>query len=289
MKKILMVLVAFLLPALVFAQSVIRISAVPDGNPAEMQRRYGLIASYLEEQIKTKVEFVFLRSYEDVVAALVAKQIEMAYVGGFAFVQVRMISGNANPIVQREEDRVYLTVIVANPNAGIAKIADLKGKLFSFGPLISTSGSLMPRYFMREENLIPEKDFKRVAYSSGHEATERAVEAGRVDAGAMSSAVWDRMVLAKQVNSERAKVVWTSPPYADNTWMVTGAVEPETAKKLTEAFLRLDYRIPEHKAILDLQNASRFVKNNADSFGNIEQAARRAGLLGCQPWACERP
>ena len=290
MKKILIVLAALLLPALVLAQSVIRMSAVPDGSPEDVQRRYGLLASYLEGEIKTKVEFVYLRSYEDVIAGLVEKKVDLAYVGGFAFVQVEMMSsGAAAPIVQREEDRAYVSVIIANPNSGIEKLADLKGKLFTFGPLISTSGSLMPRYFLREENLSPEKDFKRVSYSKGHEQTEKAVEGGRVDAGAMSGAVWERMVKSNKVNAERAKVIWTSPPYIDNTWMVTSAVEQATVKKLVDAFLKLDKQIPEHKEILEVQHATRYVKNSAGDYGNIEQAARRAGLLGCQPWACERP
>jgi phosphonate transport system substrate-binding protein len=289
MKKILILLAALLLPALVFAQSVLRISAIPDGTPEEVQSRYSLLASYLEAETKTKIEFVYLRSYEDVIAALVQKKIEMAYVGGFAFVQVEMMTGDVNPLVQRAEDAAYVSVIIANAHSGIEKLTDIKGKLFSFGPLISTSGSLMPRYFLREENMVPEKDFKRVSYSKGHEATERAVEGGRVDAGAMSGATWDRMVAAKKVNEERVKVIWTSPPYIDNTWMVTGAVDQATSKKLTDAFLKLDSQNSEHKAILDVQHASRYIKNSADNYVNIDQAARRAGLLGCQPWACERP
>ena len=150
MKKFFMAVLVLLLPAIVFAQSVVRISATPDGSPADVKNRYGQLAKYLEDEIKTKVEFVFLKSYEDVVAALVSKKIEMAYVGGFAFVQVQMITGDASPLVQREEDRVYLSVIVANPGSGIEKVADLKGKTFSFGPLISTSGSLMPRYYLKK-------------------------------------------------------------------------------------------------------------------------------------------
>ena len=284
-----MALVILLVPILGFSQTVIRMSAIPDGNAEAVQRRYALIASYLEREINTKVEFVYLRNYEDVVAAMMQKKIELAYVGGFAFVQVQMSTGAGNPIVQRYEDGIYTSVIVANTQAGIEKLADVKGKNFTFGPLISTSGSLMPRYFLREENLIPEKEFRRVAYSKGHEVTARAVESGAADAGAMSGDTWKRMVEANRINEKRVKLIWTSPTFIDNTWMVTGAVETAMAKKIADAFLKLDSKIPEHKAVLDAQFATRYVKNNAENYVNIEQAARRAGLLGCQPWACERP
>jgi len=289
MKKILMLLVASLFPLLGWAQSVIRMSVIPEGSAEDVQHRYGLIANYLEGEIKTKVEFIYLRNQDDVVAALIQKKIDLAYVGGFAFVHVQLSSGEGNPIVQRHEDTVYTSVIIANIQAGIEKISDLKNKNFTFGPLISTSGSLMPRYFLREENIAPEKEFRRISYSKGHEITVRAVESGAADAGAMSGEIWKRMVEANKVSEKRVKLIWTSPPFVNDTWMVTGAVEPAMAKKITDAFLKLDSKIPKHKAVLNAQYASRYIKNNADNYVNIEQAARRAGLLGCQPWACERP
>ena len=55
--------------------------------------------------------------------------------------------------------------------------------------------------------------------------------------------------------------------------------EPALVEKIKAAFLALDPANPEHKAILDLQAASRFIPTKAENYQGIEQAARAAGLL----------
>ena len=171
MKKIMMVLSGVFLSGLVFAQDVLRVSAIPDESPTELQRKFAPLGKYLESEIRIKVEFIPVTDYAAVVEALAAKKIDMAWLGGFTFVQARLRTGNANPIIQREEDRVFTSKFIANAASGINRLADLKGRTFTFGSVSSTSGSLMPRYFLLQNKLVPEKDFRRVAYSGAHDAT----------------------------------------------------------------------------------------------------------------------
>jgi len=279
MKKVMMVLSGVFLSGLVFAQDVMRVSAIPDESPTELQRKFAPLGRYLENEIRMKVQFIPVTDYAAVVEALAAKKIEMAWLGGFTFVQARLRTGNANPIIQREEDRVFTSKFITNSASGINNLADLKGKTFTFGSVSSTSGSLMPRYFLLQNKLVPEKDFRRVAYSGAHDATALQVESGKVDAGVLNASVWDKLVEGKKVDPAKVKVIWTTPTYYDYNWTVRGDLDPALVKKLTDAFLKLDAKNPAHKAILELQRASKFIPTNPDNYKGIESAARAAGLL----------
>jgi phosphonate transport system substrate-binding protein len=225
-----------------------------------------------------KVQFVPVNDYAAVVEALAADRIDLAWLGGFTFVQARIKTGNAIPLVQREQDRQFTSkFITADPN--VKSLQDLKGKSFAFGSVSSTSGSLMPRYFMQQEGVVPEKFFSRVAYSGAHDATVAWVQAGKADAGVLNASVWDKLVAAGKVDTNKVKVFATTPPYFDYNWTVRGNLDPALIDRIRAAFLALDPANPEHKAILDLQAASRFVETEPANYTSIEAAARSVGLL----------
>ena len=280
-----------LLPALLCAASLLvvpivrssaqslKVSAIPDESPTELLRKFQPLGKYLEEKIGMKVDFVPVTDYAAVVEGLAAKKLDMAWLGGFTFVQARLRTGNAIPIVQRAEDEKFLSRFITSTSSGIGKLEDLKGKTFAFGSASSTSGHLMPRYFLLQAGIDPDKDMKRVAFSGAHDATAAFVESGRVDAGVLNASVWDKLVETNKVNTARVKVFATTPPYYDYNWTVRGDLDPALVKKLTDAFLALDPQNPAHRNLLGLQRASRFIATRPENYKGIEQAARSAGLL----------
>ncbi|HEY6610764.1 MAG TPA: putative selenate ABC transporter substrate-binding protein, partial [Pseudomonas sp.] len=209
---------------------------------------------------------------------IAADRVDLAWLGGFTFVQTRLKTGNAIPLVQREQDEKFTSKFIT-ADAGVNSLQDLKGKTFAFGSVSSTSGSLMPRYFMQQDGIVPEQFFSRVAFSGAHDATVAWVQAGKVDAGVLNASVWDKLVAAGKVDTAKVKVIATTPTYYDYNWTVRGTLDPELTAKIKAAFLALDPANPEHKAILDLQAASRFIETKPENYTGIEEAARAAGLL----------
>lgn len=260
------------------AAEVLRVSAIPDEAPTELLRKFKPLGAYLEQQLGMKVEFTPVADYPAVVEALATDRLDLAWLGGFTFVQVRLKTGNAIPLVQREQDAQFTSkFITANPD--VTSLADLKGKTFAFGSVSSTSGSLMPRYFMLQDGIKPESHFSRVGYSGAHDATAAWVQAGKVDGGVLNASVWDKLVASGKVDSNKVKVFATTPTYFDYNWTVRGTLDPALAEKIKAAFLALDPANPEHKAILDLQAASRFIETSPENYKGIEYAARAADLL----------
>ncbi len=265
--------------AITHAQQVFRITAIPDESPTELARKAAPLVKYLEGKLAMKVEFTPVTDYAASVEALVNKKVDMAWFGGFTFVQAHNRSGGkVIPIIQRAEDEVFKSVFITT-DPSIKSLADLKGKDVSFGSQSSTSGHLMPRSFLLDAKIDPDKDFKRVAFSGAHDATIAAVASGKVSAGALNASVWDKFVAEKKVDTDKVKVFFTTPPYYDYNWTVHADMPADLRAKLTQAFTSLSKETAEGKEILELQRASKFVPSKVENYKGIEAAAKSAGLL----------
>jgi phosphonate transport system substrate-binding protein len=261
------------------AQSVLRVSAIPDESPTELHRKFKPLGTYLEQKTGMKVEFIPVTDYAASVEGLINNKLDMVWFGGFTFVQAKVRSqGKVIPIVQREEDEAFKSVFITTDKT-INKLDDLKGKTFTFGSESSTSGHLMPRYFMLGAKVNPDADLKRVAYSGAHDATVAAVSGGKVDAGALNFSVWEKLVAQNKVDRNAIRVFYTTPGYADYNWTVRSNMDPALRKKLTDAFLELNRNDAGGKEILELQRATRFIPTRAENYEAIEKAAQSAGLL----------
>jgi phosphonate transport system substrate-binding protein len=261
------------------AQSVFRVTAIPDESPSELARKAAPLVAYLESQLGAKVQFVPVTDYAAAVESLVNKRVDLAWFGGFTFVQANVRSGGKIiPLVQREEDTQFKSVFITS-DPSISTLNDLKGKDVSFGSQSSTSGHLMPRSALLNANINPDKDFKRVAFSGAHDATIAAVASGKVQAGALNIQVWERFVAEKKVDLTKVKVFYTTAPFFDYNWSVHAEMPSAMREKLKQAFLGLSKSTPEGKEILELQRASRFVPTQAENYKEIEAAARSAQLL----------
>ena len=265
---------------LAFAQGrPLRITAIPDESPTELARKAAPLAKYLEQRLGMKVEFTPVTDYAAAVEALANQQVDLAWFGGFTFVQAQQrAAGKVIPLVQREEDEKFRSVFITTEDK-IRSLADLKGKTLSFGSQSSTSGHLMPRSFMLSAGLDPDRDLRRVAYSGAHDATVAAVASGKVDAGALNISVWEKLVADKKVDPAKVRVFYTTPPYFDYNWTVHADMPAAQKEKLAKAFLDLSKATPEGREILELQRATRFVPTQAANYKGIEAAARSAGLL----------
>ncbi|MFZ6775548.1 putative selenate ABC transporter substrate-binding protein [Undibacterium sp. Ji83W] len=261
------------------AQQILRVSAIPDEAPTELQRKFKPLGAMLEKKLGMKVEFIPVTDYAASVEGLVNKKLDMVWFGGFTFVQAKVRSKDqVIPLVQREEDEKFKSVFITTDKS-ITKLEDLKGKTFTFGSESSTSGHLMPRSYLLAAKINPDTDMKRIAFSGAHDATVAAVSGGKVDAGALNISVWEKLLAQGKVDTKLVHVFYTTPGYFDYNWSVRADMPADLRKKISDAFLNLDPANPQDKEILDLQRATRFIPTKADNYKAIEAAAHNAGLL----------
>jgi len=265
--------------ALAQAPKELRISAIPDENPQELLRIYQPFADYLSKETGVPVKFTPVVDYPATVEGLAAGKLDMVWYGGLTSVQAARMAKGAKRIVMRKEDTEFKSQFITRKDTGIRDLKDLKGKTFSFGNVASTSGHLMPRFYMVKAGINPEKDLSKFSFSGAHDATAAWVEAGRVDAGALNFLVWDKLVANKKVDTDKVVVFYTTPPFVDYVWTVRGGLDNALVEKISKALLKLDYNNPEDKKLLDLHRTKGYIPAKDEQWKSVEDAAIATGLM----------
>ena len=278
--KALMTCALMVFGSLSHAQQVFRVTTIPEEVATEQVRKFTPLASYLEKKLGVKVEFTPVSDYPAAVEALVNKKVELVWFGGFTHVQAQLRSGGKIvPIAQREEDTKFQSVFIAKTDSGIKALADLKGKQISFGSQSSTSGHLMPRHFLLQAQINPEKDFRRIAYSGAHDATIASVVSGKVDAAALDITVWRKFVAENKVDTKAVNVFYTTPTFFNYNWSMHVDTAVDLRERVKKALLDLDPATPEGKEILQLNRATRYIPTTPENYKGLEAAGRSAGLI----------
>lgn len=262
------------------AQPTLKITTIPEEAATEQVRKFGPLSRYLERTLGMKVAFTPVNDYPAAVEALVNQQVDLVWFGGFTHIQAQLRSGGKIvPIAQREEDTQFRSVFIARKGSGVQQLSDLKGRQFSFGSASSTSGSLMPRSFLLQAGIDPERDFKRIAYSGAHDATIASVVSGKVDAAALDITVWRKFVADGKVDTGKVDVFYTTPPYFNYNWSVHADMPVTLRERIAKALIDLSLDNPEGKEILTLNRATRYIPTRPENYRELEAAGRSAGLI----------
>ncbi len=263
--------------------------AIPDQDPQKLQRQYTKLAAYLEKQLDVPVQYKPVTDYAAAVTAFKVGDLDLVWFGGLTGVQARLQVPGADAIAQRDIDEKFHSVIIANKNSGLTQLKtindlqQLKGHTFTFGSESSTSGRLMPQYFLQQAGIKLDSFKGEVGFSGDHDKTIKLVEAGTYNAGAVNEKVWLQRVKSKEVDLNKVQVIWRSPPYYDYHWVINPQVKQrygnDFVQKVQTAFLKLDPKIPEQKEILDLLEADKFISTKNSNYTQIEAVGRQVGKI----------
>ncbi len=259
------------------------ISAIPDQDPEKLQRLYSSLATYLSKELGVPVEYKPVTDYTASVTAFKVGDLDIVWYGGLTGTQARLQVPGAQAIVQRDIDAQFHSVFIANKDSDIQSLDDLKGHTFTFGSESSTSGRLMPQYFLQQAG-IKTSDFKgEPGFSGNHDKTIELVTAGTYDAGALNEQVWKKRLAEGAVDQSKVDVFYTSPAFFDYHWVIQPNLAErygaDFVQKVQQAFFKLDPSVPEHKEILDLFGAQKFIATNNENYAQIEAIGREVGQI----------
>lgn len=205
-------------------------TAIPDEDETRLRQRFDKVAGYLSRQLKIKVKYIPVKSYAAAITAFKNNQVQMAWFGGLSGVRARIAVKGAKAIAQGFEDQFFVTYFIANTAVGLTESPEfpkgLAGKTFTFGSKGSTSGRLMPEFYIRKYlGEAPEVVFRRVGFSGDHSRTISLVQSGTYQAGAVNFKVWENELKAGKVDPEQLRIIWRTPAYPDYQWTVRGDTE----------------------------------------------------------------
>lgn len=261
-------------------------TAIPDEDETKLVERFRGVADYLESELDVDVRYIPVKSYAAAVSAFRNNQVQLAWFGGLSGVQARRLVPGSEAIAQGVEDQAFQTYFIANTSTGIepadelaALEEELRGKTFTFGSKGSTSGRLMPEFYIREVfGEQPEDFFSRVGFSGNHTRTLRLVEAGTYQVGALNFQVWQKELENGNIDTDAVRVIWETPPYPDYQWTIRGDVDEKFGEgfkqRVTEALLNLD-----DPALLESFPRSGFIPASNDDYEPIRKTAEEIGIL----------
>lgn len=272
-------------PAALRTDRPFAISAIPDQDVSVLNRQFGAMADYLAAATGLDVAYVPMVDYASLITAFARGDIQLAWFGGLTGVQAQAAVPGTEAIAQRPRDAAFHSKFVVRAGLDdVADLPDLKGLSFTFGSESSTSGHLMPRYFLAEAGVDPERDFRGLPnYSGSHDKTIALVESGAFDAGALNEAVWEARVRDGAVDPAKVREFFTTPAYYDYHWGIRPDVDERYGlganERVTAAILGMDAGDPAQKAILDLAQTDRYVPTTNANYDTIRAVAEELGIL----------
>ena len=258
-------------------------TAIPDQDETALRERFDKVADYLESQLAVDVRYVPVKSYAAAVTAFRNNQVQLAWFGGLSGVRAREAVPGSRAIAQGIEDTQFRTFFIAHDSAGLEPSDDfpagIEGKTFTFGSKGSTSGRLMPEYYIREHfGRAPREVFERVGFSGSHSRTAALVASGTYQVGALNFQVWKEAVEQGRVDTDAVEVIWKTPAYADYQWTIRGDVDERFgdgfADRVREALLSM-----EDPELLDSFPRSGFIEAENGDYDSIRETAKKLDLV----------
>ena len=268
-------------------QPTLFIGGIPDQDVSTLERQFNLLADYLSDETGLKVAYRASTDYAAIVTAFARDDVQLGWFGGLTGVQARERADAAVAIAQRPRDAAFHSVFIVRVSLAdeVMALADLRDRSFTFGSESSTSGHLMPRFFLGEAGIDADRDFDGLPnFSGSHDRTITLVESGAFDAGALNEAVWDRAVETGAVDTTKVVAFLRTPPYFDYHFVAQGNLDERygagTTASIREALLRLT---PEQSAdgaaLLEIFATDRFVPTEDANYDAIRDVARGLGIL----------
>lgn len=265
------------------AGPVFTFTAIPDEDESRLKERFNKVADYLGKQLGVETKFIPVKSYPAAVTAFRNNEVQLAWFGGLTGVQARRAVPGSQAIAQGAEDAAFVSYFVANAATGLKPSKDfpkgIAGKSFTFGAKTSTSGRLMPEFYVREHlKQTPEQAFPRVGFSGDHSKTLEMVQAGAYDIGVLNYAVYKNEVQAGKVDPAKVIVLWETPAYPDYQWTVRGDADRQFGAGFTQKLARALLAMND-KALLDSFERTKFIPAANSDYAPIEDTAKSIGLL----------
>jgi len=205
-------------------------TAIPDENESRLSERFDKVAAYLSKALGVETKYVPVKSYAAAVAAFRNNQVQLAWFGGLSGVRARILVPGSEAIAQGFEDQAFETYFIAHASTGLKRSEDfpkdMADKTFTFGSKGSTSGRLMPEYYIRENfEKAPDEVFTKVGFSGNHSKTIALVQSGAYQVGAVNFKVWQNEMKAGKIDAAKVSIIWKTPPYPDYQWTIRGDVD----------------------------------------------------------------
>jgi phosphonate transport system substrate-binding protein len=251
-------------------KETLKLAIIPHRSTLGNEQAYGMLIEALEKETGITFQWTGSKTYDEVIKKIGTKQVDIAYVGAFGYVEaqenygVKLIARTYGK--KRRES--YYSMIITREDAGLNTLQDLKGKSFIFNDPKSTSGFLFPMLELKKAGIKIE-DFSEVRYVTRHANSLLAVYNKHADAGAISSTAKEKV----DIDFGKIKILWKSRPIYRGPWIVNKDLSDEQFYLIQNALLRISNYKDAEKIFKDLGTKG-FIKGFDSDYDNIREVRK---------------
>ncbi|EOU9563833.1 phosphonate ABC transporter substrate-binding protein [Pseudomonas aeruginosa] len=230
----------------------------------------------MSQQTGYQVKAFFAPDYAGIIQGMRFDKVDIAWYGNKAAMEAvdrahgeifaQTVAANGAP--------GYWSLLIANKDSKIDSLEDMlanaKSLTFGNGDPNSTSGYLVPGYYVfAKNNVDPVKAFKRTLNSS-HEVNALAVANKQVDVATFNTEGMERLELTQPEKARQLKVIWKSPLIPGDPLVWRNNLSDEQKNKLRDFFFKYGANAEQKKVLADLQ-WSKFQPSDDDQLLPIRQ------------------
>jgi phosphonate transport system substrate-binding protein len=148
------------------------------------------LKAYLARAIGRPVHLISRRTYQEITALLISRQVDAGWICGYPFVAYRSdLALVAVPVWQGKP--LYRSYLICRSDLNAESLSDLAGTVHAFSDPDSNSGFLVTCAALTEMGTSPGQFFRHFFYTYGHRNVVRAVSAGLAASGSVDGYVYD--------------------------------------------------------------------------------------------------
>lgn len=224
------------------------LGVIPFDTPQNIERKFSPLVEYVKRATGRRIELAVAADFAQMLADLEEKKIDLAFLTPLTYMRAREKAG-VLPLVKALRDGMPFThtVIVARADAGITRLADLRGKRFAFGHKRSTTSFHVPRAMLAAAGIALD-DLQEYAFLGQQDAVVKAVLAGEYDAGGIREPAGKVLMF----ENRGLAVLETSDEIPGKSICAASQLDSQTSDQIVQALTSLDRRNSEHARILNL-------------------------------------
>ncbi|TEC84769.1 phosphonate ABC transporter substrate-binding protein [Pseudomonas aeruginosa] len=230
----------------------------------------------MSQQTGYQVKAFFAPDYAGIIQGMRFDKVDIAWYGNKAAMEAvdRAHGEIFAQTVAASGAPSYWSLLIANKDSKIDSVEDMlanaKSLTFGNGDPNSTSGYLVPGYYVfAKNNVDPVKAFKRTLNSS-HEVNALAVANKQVDVATFNTEGMERLELTQPEKARQLKVIWKSPLIPGDPLVWRNNLSDEQKNKLRDFFFKYGANAEQKKVLADLQ-WSKFQPSDDDQLLPIRQ------------------
>lgn len=238
-------------------------------NPVIMYKNYQPILDYLTEHTPYRFELKLGKTYEDAVNFLQNRDTDLASFGAVTYIEAHKKYG-AKAILRplnKDGSAFYRSITVVRNDSDIKILSDLRNRSFAFASIKSTSGNLIPRYYLAKAG-VHLKDLRSYVNLRHHDSVAKAVLKGEYDAGSMKD------VIALKYIPKGLRIIFVSDPIPSVPFAVRNDAPEEFVESVKKALLAIDPGSPHYKKIgryWDEEFKNGFIEANDSDYDGIRK------------------